>query len=338
VRGESAHGSAENALAGFHDFPRWMWGNTDFRDFIERLRTSNLGRAPKDRVGVYGMDVYDLFDAADGVVAYLHTVDPAAAARAQSLYACFAAYGRSTHAYGQAAVEPARSCQPAAAAVRDELARLPAPAALPEAERHFGAVRAAVSVAAAEEYFRALYADGRSWNIRDQQMARNVDDTAAHVAQVSGRTGKVITWSHNTHTGDARATEAAQRGELNLGQLMRERHGEAAFLIGFLSYTGRVMAAPEWDRPGRVYEVPPARPESHAALLKSSGIPAFSLVLRGNAGLAQAFAPARPQRAIGVVYAVQAERIAHYMDARLSPQFDAAVFIETTGAVTPLGK
>jgi erythromycin esterase-like protein len=282
------------------------------------------------------MDVYDLFDAADAVLAYLRSVDPAMAGRAQAHYECFAPHRPSTHSYGQATVDPARSCESAAAAVREEVGRLPAPSDPAAAELHFAAIRGAASVAAAEAYFRAVYAGGPAWNLRDRQMARTVDETAAHVASTSGRPGKVVVWSHNTHTGDARATQAAERGELNLGQLMRERHGDAAFLVGFLTYRGQVMAAPAWDSPGRVYDMPPARPESDAALFQASGIPALSVTLRGNAELDRLLRDPRPQRAIGVVYAPHAERIAHYFEARLSQQFDAAVYVETTRPVTPL--
>jgi erythromycin esterase-like protein len=336
--GEGGPGSVAEALSGYAEFPQWMWANTDFRDFVERLRTHNLARAPQDRVGVYGMDVYDLYGAADAVVAYLRSTDPDAAARAQAHYACFSRHRPSTHGYGQAATDASRSCQAAAEAVHDELGRLPRPAGATEAELHFGAVRAAASVAAAEEYFRTLYGGGSAWNARDRQMARTVDETAGHVAGGSARPGKVIAWSHNTHSGDARATAAARRGELNLGQLMRERHGDAAFLVGFFSHAGRVMAAPEWDLPGRVYDMAPAQPESYSGLFKTVGVPAFSLVLRGNAELQQMLGEPRPQRAIGVVYSPHAERFAHYFEARLWPQFDAAVFIATTSALTPLRK
>ncbi|HEX2541362.1 MAG TPA: erythromycin esterase family protein [Caldimonas sp.] len=336
VRGDGPHRSAEEALAGYTEFPQWMWGNTDFRDFVERLRTLNLARAPRDRVGVYGMDVYDLFDAADAVLGYLGTADREAAARAQRHYECFAAHRPSPHSYGQATLNPSRSCEAAAAAVREEVGRLPPPTGIAEAELHFAAVRAAASVAVAEAYFRAVYAGGPAWNLRDRQMAVNVDETAAHVASASGRPGKVVVWSHNTHSGDARATQAAERGELNLGQLMRERHGAAAFLVGFFTYAGQVMAAPEWDSPGRVYDMRPARPESHAAFFRSSGMPALSVTLRGDVELAETLREPRPQRAVGVVYAPHAERTAHYFEARLAAQFDAAVYLETTGPLRPL--
>ncbi|MDP8912083.1 MAG: erythromycin esterase family protein [Pseudomonadota bacterium] len=336
VRGLGPEKTAEQALAGYRNFPQWMWRNVEFRDFIDRLRTWNMGQPEERRVGVYGMDVYDLFDAADAVVAYLARVNTAAAARARREYRCFGPYRRDTHAYGAAARRAAQSCREEAAAVVAEMARIPRPGAPVEAEQHFAAIRSAASVAAGEEYFRTVYAGSLAWNVRDQHMARNVEEIAEHVARQSGRPGKVVVWGHNTHVGDARATFAAKRGELNLGQLMRQRHRDAAFLVGFFTYTGQVMAAPEWDMPGRVYDVRPALPGSYSDVFHQSGVPAFSLLLRGNKDLARRFGEPRLERAIGVVYLPQTERQSHYFEARISDQFDAIIFFDRTRAVTPL--
>ena len=336
VRGLGTDRSAEQALGGYQNFPRWMWRNAEFRDFIDALRTWNMAQPPERRVGVYGMDVYDVFDAADAVVAYLREVSPAAAERARREYRCFAAYNRNTHAYGEASRRESRSCQEEAAAVAAEVARVPRPADPVGAERHFAAVRSAASVAAGEAYFRAVYAGSLAWNVRDQQMARNVEEIAAHVERLGGRPGKVVAWAHNTHMGDARATFAAQRGELNLGQLMRQRHGNAALLVGFFTYAGQVMAAPEWDMPGRVYDVRPALAGSYSEVFHQAGVPAFSLILRGNKELAKQFGEPRLQRAIGVIYRPETERQSHYFDARVSDQFDAILFFDRTRAVTPL--
>lgn len=336
VRGLGPEKTAEQALAGYRNFPHWMWRNAEFRDFIDGLRTWNMGQPEERRVGVYGMDVYDLFDAADAVIAYLARVDPAAAERARREYRCFAPYRRDTHAYGAAARRAARSCQEEAAAVVAEVARIPHPEAPADAEQHFAAVRSAASAAAGEEYFRTVYAGSLAWNVRDQHMARNVEAIAAHVTRQSGRPGKVLVWGHNTHAGDARATVAANRGELNLGQLMRQGHRDAAFLVGFFTYTGQVMAAPEWDMPGRVYDVRPALPGSYSDVFHRSGVPAFSLLLRGNKDLARQFGEPRLERAIGVVYLPQSERQSHYFEARISDQFDAIIFFDRTRAVTPL--
>jgi len=336
VRGLGSDRSADQALAGYTNFPQWMWPNTAFRDFIERLRTYNLALPPERRVGVYGMDVYDLFEAQEAVIAYLSRVDPAAAGRARSSYRCFAPHNRSTHRYGEAARRASQSCQEEAAAVLAEVRRIPRPSGPAEAEEHFAALRSAASVAAGEEYFRTVYAGSMAWNVRDQHMARNVEETAQHVARQRGGEGKVVVWAHNSHNGDARATFAANRGELNLGQLLRQRHGQDAFLVGFLTYGGRVRAAPEWDQPSRVYDLRPALAGSDADVLRQAGLPAFSLVLRGNQAAEADLGRERLQRAVGVIYAPSTERQSHYFEARLARQFDAIIFVERTNPVTPI--
>jgi erythromycin esterase-like protein len=338
VRGVGADRSAAEALSGFTNFPQWMWPNTDFAAFVERLRALNLERPEEQRVGLYGMDVYDLFDAADAVVTYLRERHPTAAAAAERRYRCFRPYRRSNQAYGEATLGGRNTCREQAEAVAQSVRALPRPSDRSEAEAHFAAVRAASSVQAGEEYFRIAYGGTLSWNARDRWMARNVDEIAAHAEAQTGRPGKVVVWSHNSHTGDARATDMVNRGELNLGQLMRERHGDRAFLVGFLAYGGTVFAAPQWDAPGRVYDMKPALAGSHAALLHQVGMPAFSLVLRGNASLQRLLGAPMEQRAIGVVYAPHQERISHYVRANLARQFDALVFFQRSTAVTPLGR
>ncbi|HEX8225391.1 MAG TPA: erythromycin esterase family protein [Allosphingosinicella sp.] len=336
VRGLGSDRSAEQALRGYTNFPTWMWGNTDFRDFVERLRALNLERPAGQRVGLYGMDVYDLFDAADAVQAYLKRTAPQAAQAAARHYRCFARHGRDRWAYGVATRDPGKVCRTQAEAVLADVRRLPVPADPVEREARFGALRSAASVAAAEEYFRTASVGSLAWNVRDRHMADNVDEIAQHVEAMAGRPAKVVMWSHNTHSGDARATFAADRGELNLGQLMRQRHGEAAFLIGFLSHSGTVHAAPEWDAPGRRYDMRPALAGSYSELFHRSGSPAFSLLIRGNAAVSRLLAGPMLERAIGVVYLPASERTAHYFEARLAEQFDAVIYFDRSRAVTPI--
>jgi erythromycin esterase-like protein len=338
VRGLGEDRSAAQALEGFSGrFPRWMWRNAEFREFAERLRTLNMSRPLAQRVGIYGMDVYDLYDAADWVVRYVQPRDAAAASRIRALYACFAPYDRDTGAYGQAMVRRTDTCRDEAEAAAAEVARLPQPTDPEQAEYHFGAKRAAASVVSAEAYFRISYGGGEnSWNVRDRGMEATVEAVAAHAAAQSGQTGKTVSWSHNTHTGNAAATSSALSGELNLGQLMRARHGNAALLVGFFSHTGTVFAAPQWGAEGRVYDMRTSAEGGHENLFRQAGLPAFSLLLRDNAAVTTALRPSMPQRAIGVIYLPQTEAQSHYLQARLSEQFDAVVFFERSDAVTPL--
>ena len=336
VRGLGADRNARQALRGYTRFPFWMWPNAEFAEFVEQLRAHNAALPANERVGVYGMDVYDLYDAADFVVEHLRGIAPEAARRAQSRYRCFAPYGRNTHTYGVAAQQASRSCRDEAEAVVAEVSRLPRPANPTQAEAHFAANRAAASVAAAEEYFRIVYTEANAWNVRDRRMEANVEATAEHVGRLTNRPAKLVMWSHNTHSGDARATFAAQQGELNLGQLMRQRHGNSAYLVGFFTHSGTVLAAPAWDERGRVFDLRPASAESYSGLFNRTGLPAFTLLLRDDPQLRAALSTPMLERAVGVVYVRDRERSAHYFPATLAKQFDAAIFLNRTKAVTPL--
>jgi erythromycin esterase-like protein len=270
------------------------------------------------------------------VVERLRAMDPAAATRVRQHYRCFDRYGGDTHRYGEAAQTASRSCQQQAAAALAEVRRLPRPASAEGAEAHFAAVRAAASVSAAEEYFRTVYTGASAWNVRDRRMEDNVEAIADHVSRVTGRPGKLVMWSHNTHSGDARATFAAAQGELNVGQLMKQRHGDRAFLVGFFTHSGTVFAAPGWDQPGRVYNLRPALPESYSGLFHRTGNPAFMLLIKDNPELERQLGQQMLERAVGVVYAPHSERQSHYFEAILADQFDAAIYYDRTSAVRPL--
>jgi erythromycin esterase-like protein len=341
IRGGGA-GSAEAALAGFQtEFPEWMWGNTATRDLATWLRQHNQGRAATGQVGFYGLDVYSLFESADSVVAYLRRVEPAAAEQARTRYACLAPFGDDPQRYGAAASSnPGRSCRDAAEAQVAEMERLYAARAAGgdarAADDLFSALQHARAVQGGETYFRVLYDGGASsWNERDAHMARTLENLVGHL-QSRGQTPKVVVWAHNTHAGDARLTEMGQGGEHNVGQLMRERYGERSVLVGFTTYQGTVLAAEEWDAPGRVRRLNPALPTSYSGLFHQTGIPAFLLMFRGREQLATAMGEPRLERAVGVIYMPKTERQSHYFTARMSRQFDAVIHVDSTTAVTPL--
>lgn len=338
LEGGPRDATAEQALSGFQGFPTWMWANTEFRDLVGWMRERNAALPPADRAGVYGLDLYDLWGAADAVQAILRRLDPAAAERARQRYRCFDPYREDPHLYGRSvAANPKRSCEARAREQWQELERwmdTERPRASPERKEDlFSLARNARVVLNGETYYRTLYRGGlSSWNLRDRHMAETLEEVALHLGE-GGNPPKVVVWAHNTHLGDARVTEMGEGGELNVGQLMRQRHDGSSVLVGFTTYTGTVTAASTWGEQGRVKQLRPALPGSYSNLFHASGIGDFLLILRG--GAAQALAGTRLERAVGVVYLPRQER-SHYFEAQLTRQFDAVIHLDETEALAAL--
>ncbi|MFP5363005.1 MAG: erythromycin esterase family protein [Thermoleophilia bacterium] len=342
VRGQPGDHGGEQALRGFRRFPTWMWRNADVLDFVGWLRAHNDGlQRSAGKVGLYGLDVYSLAASIEAVVAYLEARDPAAAVRARNRYECLQPFAGDSAAYGQAVLQGvSEPCRRGAIEQLVELRRaageyLLRDGLLAEDEQFFAEQNATV-VADAEEYYRTMFGDrAGSWNLRDRHMADTLDELLAHLDRRGG-SARAVVWAHNSHVGDARATDMAQRGELNLGQLMRERHGSDVVTVGFSTYTGTVTAADDWGSPARRKHVRHALPNSYEALLHASGVSAFLLcpLRAGDSG--HALLEPRLQRAIGVIYRPQTERQSHYFGARVAHQFDALVHIDRTRAVEPL--
>lgn len=329
IRGDSGDADGVAALGGFTRFPRWSWRNSEVRDFVETLRALNLARAPGAApVRLYGMDLYSVPESADAVVRHLARRSSEAAALARQRYACFADYLIEPMLYGRE-VESGRapSCAEGAAA---QLAEMAADA---HDEDGFAAWQSARVVHSGEAYYRAIYREGAlSWNLREQHLA----DTLVQVLERMGAAGKIVVWAHNSHQGDARESDQGAVGELSLGQLMRERYGADAVLIGLSTYRGRVRAAAGWGESDRVWRLRPALPQSWHAYLHRLGFPRLLLIFRGNPALAEKFAERRLERVVGVSYVPGDERRNHYRNARLSRQFDAIIHIDVTGAVDSL--
>jgi erythromycin esterase-like protein/predicted phosphoribosyltransferase len=336
VRGAGEDASADEALSAFERFPVWMWRNTVVADFVGWLRDHNdhlPDGAPK--VGFYGLDLYSLHASMAAVVDHLDRVDPEAAQRARERYACFDQFGHDPQVYAyEAGLGGAESCEQQAVQqlveLRDRAAELAARDSGIEDDGHFYAEQNARLVVGAERYYRASFRGGvESWNLRDRHMAETLEELAAHLERTGGRPAKVAVWEHNSHLGDNRATELGGTGQLNVGQLVRERHGDGAFLVGFSTYTGTVTAASDWGRPAERRHVRRALPGSWEELFHEQGVPAFVIdptTLHGR----------RLQRAIGVIYRPDTERISHYFHARIAQQFDAVIHIDETHALQPL--
>ncbi|HEX8753964.1 MAG TPA: erythromycin esterase family protein [Solirubrobacterales bacterium] len=338
VHGATEDADAEEALRGFRRFPTWMWRNAEVLDFVGWLRDRNE-RRPDSPAGFYGLDLYSLYASVAEVVAYLERVDPAAAARARERYACFEHFG-DEQSYGHAvSFGVSESCRAGVVAQLTDLQRgaerYLRRDGLAAEDEQFYAEQNARLIASAERYYRSMFADhGTSWNLRDRHMAETLDRLEAHLSR-HGEPARIVVWEHNSHVGDARLTEMGRRGEHNVGQLVREGHPEDCFLLGFTTYAGTVTAASSWDAPAERRRVRPALPGSVEALLHEVGEPRFLVDLTGGAG-AEALRRPRLERAIGVVYRPQSERLSHYFEARVAGQFDALVHIDRTRAVEPL--
>jgi erythromycin esterase-like protein len=344
VRGLSDDKNADPALAGFKRFPTWMWRNTVVLDFVEWLRDYNSSLPPgATKVGFYGLDLYSLYTSIGSVLSYLDKVDPAAAQRARYRYSCFEHFAEDTQAYGYAAnFGIAESCEREVIAQLVELRRRAADYASRDGrvaqDEFFFAEQNARLVLNAERYYRTMFR-GRveSWNLRDQHMAETLDALVAHLNSL-GHPAKVAVWEHNSHLGDARATYMADYGELNVGQLVRERYGPEAVLVGFTTYQGTVTAASEWDGPAERKRVRPALKNSYEDVFHEVHRPNFLLPLRDSGPGSNAVRDPRLERAIGVIYLPQTERQSHYFEARLSEQFDAVIHLDETRALQPLDR
>jgi erythromycin esterase-like protein len=342
VRGRGTDEDAEEALEGFRRFPQWMWRNADVLDFVGWLRTHNDGLPEAERVGFYGLDLYSLHASIDAVLRYLGVVDPEAAQRARIRYGCFDHFGGDPQAYGYGAgLGLAPSCETAVVEQLAELRRSAADYARRDgrvaADDLFFAEQNARLVRNAERYYRAMFGSRvASWNLRDRHMFETLDALVDfHAAR--GRRERVVLWAHNSHLGDARATDMGAGGELNVGQLVRQRYGRDARLVGFLTHEGTVTAASDWDEPAERKLVRPALAGSYEALLhEQTGIPNFMLELTTPGPVVTGLGQPRLERAIGVIYRPETERASHYFHAALPQQFDAVLYYDHTRAVEPL--
>jgi erythromycin esterase-like protein len=340
VRGRSEDGTAEEALRGFERFPTWMWRNTAVLDFVGWLREHN-DRFDDDagKSGFYGIDLYSLYRSIQEVISYLDRVDPAGAALARERYGCFEHYrDYDAQIYGfQAAFGVGETCEHEAAEQLADLRRLARPDGDLAADDLFYAVQNARTVKNAEEYYRSMFGERvSSWNLRDRHMADTLDALAEHLSHHRDEPAKIVVWEHNSHLGDARATEAAIRGEFSVGQLLRERHPGQCRLVGFSTYTGTVTAADDWGGPAKRRWVRPALTDSVEELFHEVGLKEFLIPFGRAPRTADVLRSAMLERAIGVIYRPEAERQSHYFRARVADQFDAMIHIDETRAVEPL--
>src|SRR5438477_956673 len=340
VTGRGEDKNANEALSDFRRFPGWMWRNTVVVEFVEWLREWNSRRASeKEAAGFYGLALYSMHASIEAVLGYLDKVDPASAKRARHRYCCFDHFGEDPQHYGLATVAGgAEPCEEEVVSQLVELRRkytelISRDGHIGE-EEFFSAEQNARLVANAERYYRSMF-HGRanSWNLRDEHMFETLRQLIRHLG---GGAAKVIVWAHNSHLGDARATEMSKRGELNVGQLVRERLGAESFSIGFTTYSGTVTAASDWGAPAERKRVRPALAGSYEELFHATAQPSFWIDLRERNSANDLLQRERLQRAIGVIYRPETERLSHYFEVRLPAQFDAIIHIDETRGLEPL--
>jgi erythromycin esterase-like protein len=333
------------ALSGFKRFPSWMWRNYEVLEFVSWLKLHNDSLGSLERkVGFYGLDLYSLYSSINAVIKYLLATDPDAARRAIARYRCFDHYNKEAQDYGfEVSYGIGKDCKEEAINQLIELEQRVyenlQSKEIDKKEAFFSALQNARTVKSAETYYRAMFESPTiSWNLRDQHMFEMLIAIIDYYNESLLIPPKTIVWAHNSHIGNAAATEMTHRGELNIGQLAKEKYHDDAFLFGFTTYTGTVVAARQWGNPAELMQVKQALPGSWEDLLHKFTTKKFFLNFDANKQLRDLFANISPQlqRAIGVIYRPETERQSHYSYSELSLQFDGIIHIDHTSALSPL--
>lgn len=335
IQGEpAAGGSAREVLQVFTRWPTWMWANEEILELVDWLHACNAVRQPEQRLGFYGLDVYSLWDSLYALMSYVQRSAPEAAAAVRRTLRCFEPYEEDPQEYAQATAIMSKSCAEEALQLLVALRRqAAAPRTSTERDAHFVAEQNALVVKNAEAYYRAMmHADAESWNIRDRHMV----ETLERLMQHHGPGTRAIVWEHNTHIGDARYTDMAAEGMVNVGQLVREQHErEGVVLVGFGSHRGSVIAGEHWGAPWQRMTVPPAREGSWEDILHRCGA-ADKLLLLAGTPPDSPLLHWRAHRAIGVVYNPQYEHYGNYVPTVLPRRYDAFLYLDETEALQPL--
>jgi len=328
---------AELAEPPFSRFPQWMWRNREMLEFVDWLRAHNRDQDAEERMtSIHGLDLYSLYNSIHTVLEYLERVDPAAAERARQRYSCFSPWEKEPATYGRATVSGEReNCEDEVVETLMDLLHRRLDYRTADGEALFDTEQNARVVQSAERYYRIMYYGSReSWNLRDRHMFSTLRSVLRH----RGDGARAVVWAHNSHVGNAAATEMGMRGEINIGQLARETWGDDAYLVGFGTDHGTVAAASNWDEPMQVMHVRPSHSESYEQVFHHVDQPRFMLPLsRGDSPeLRHDLATPRLERAIGVIYRPETERISHYFESVLTKQFDEYIWFDETSAIRPL--
>lgn len=320
----------------FKRFPTWMWANRQVLEFVQWLRSHNRKVASEEKaVGFYGLDLYSLYSSINAIIGYLEQVDRETADIARKRYGCLTPWESDPATYARMALSPKHeSCERDVVSMLNTLMQKRLEYSEHDGRKFLDAVSNARLVKDAERYYRSMYEGSvSSWNLRDQHMF----DTLLHLLDFHGPDSKAIVWAHNSHLGNAEATEMGSRGEINVGSLCRRHFGDSAYLVGFGTHQGTVAAASDWGAPMEIKKIVPSLPGSIERLCHDTGLKAFFLPLRhGSKYLVEQLRKPRLERAIGVIYRPETERASHYFNASVSQQFDEYIWIDETRAVDAL--
>jgi len=339
IKGDSLP-SASQTLQHFSRFPNWMWCNEEMLYFVNILRSINDNRVPERKVGFYGLDLYSMYSSIESVIAYLQKVDPEAAINAKRRFECFERFGSEDDSYERAMKFYKPDCRDEVVSQLQELQQKELSYIVKnninEKEAFFTAKQNARLAMDAEQYYREMFNKKvNSWNLRDLHMTNTIDQISEYLLKTTGY-GKVIVWAHNSHIGNAMATEFARTGELNIGQLMLYRHWDDVKLIGFTTHSGTLSAASDWGGNVQTMQLNPSIPGSYEDLFHNTDIKAFIVDLHNIKDTSAFFESDHLERAIGVTYSPQSERESHYFFAKITDQFDAIVHYDISSALTPL--
>ena len=334
IKGYSSYSDAKEMLkSAFERWPTWMWANEEIAEFTTWLRSHNSDKAEGDKVGFYGIDVYSLWESLDEVIGYLKETEPNGTELqfAQRAFSCFEPFNRHPETYALSTLDISEACI-------DEVAKLIKSIRAHEdnfkddEENDLNLKINAIVAQNAEEYYRAMVrSDDLSWNVRDEHMVEAINE----IMDYHGKDSKIIIWEHNTHIGDASATDMKDAGMLNVGQILRlQNRRDNIFAVGFGTYSGTVIAADEWDIPYKEEQVPPARKDSWEDVLHKAG--AGDKLLIFNKENRSQFNEWIGHRAIGVVYNPAFEAYGNYVPSKISERYDAFIYLEHTKALKPL--
>lgn len=331
------HRPGRSGEVAFQRFPTWMWRNLEVADFIGWLHRYNAAVPDqRNRIGFYGLDIYNMSGSIAAVLAYLDRTDPKAARVARERYGCLTPWQNDPSTYGRAVrFEGYDKCEKAVVAQCRELLERQLQRAGEDGDDLLDAAQNARLIASAERYYRIMYYGGADcWNLRDTHMF----EALQQLLEAHGSQSKAVVWAHNSHIGDARHTDmGTSREEVNIGQLCRQRFGATAALIGFGTHEGDVVAATDWDGDMEIKTIRPSLEDSYESLFHMTRHKRFLLDMPKHPEVRQQLLEPRLERFIGVIYRPETERLSHYMYASLPQQFDAFVWFDTTTPVTPLG-